>query len=177
MQDLIRSQNASKVNIVSDTSVSTLPEDRVACDGNSMSGHYRSDDSGIDSSIHHMSLQSFQNSTEVAEGWRCESYYSFDYFSEMESRDGCGDEVSLDTVETSRRKSKARSLIGVHDINGFRERHRRIKQTLSPVKVYRLSPKDAGSQTTPSKSGNRRSRLDRITSGSNIGAPPSFNHL
>lgn len=173
MQDLIRSQNASTVNIVPDMSVSTLPQDRFACDGNSILGYYqdiRGDDSGLDSSIHHMSFQSSSR--------RCESSYdSLDYFSEMESRDGFGDEVSLDNVQPSRRKSKGRSLIGVHDINGFRERHRRLKQSLSPVKVYKLSPKDAGSQTTPTTSRNRRSRLDKITSASDIGAPPSFNDL
>ena len=73
----------------------------------------------------------------------------------------------------------------------FRERHRRIKETLSPMKVYKFSPKDnaitlqrkSTRKTTPRekvlrRNGDIRSQLKRLASDSSIlSGPPSMNDI
>ena len=165
MQDLMRSQKVSKVRIVHDASVSSLPdEDRL------MGTSQHSGDSG-DGSCGDESRSSLLSSQE------------------LQLRDDvCShDSGSFHSSFTNTRTSSPGSLLG------FRERHRRLKQTLSPVKVYKWSPSCSNesmiSQRTPTilfsssseemvhqhRVDNLRSRLRRLSNDSNIiDGPPGL---
>mmetsp|Transcript_19162 Transcript_19162/g.41627 ORF Transcript_19162/g.41627 Transcript_19162/m.41627 type:complete len:183 (-) Transcript_19162:190-738(-) len=173
MQDLIRARNASEINIVHDNSMSMLP-----CKNGG--DYYTSmETSDLDVSMSSLLLH------DLKEGHLIDSDSSLHYFSgHFFADDSNSDEVLLDDVDV---RTKGRVLDdSAHEVDlglmlqGFRERHRRLKQTLSPVKVYQLSPTIIGShsQTTPTKSqikiDNQRSRLAKLATTSQIDGPPSL---
>lgn len=167
MQDLIRAQNASEVNIVHDVSVSSLPY---------RSGDFNGiDDFHLNSSLSSLSLDDLQECN------RKDSNNSLHYFSVEICADSSIDEVPFGE---NRRKGWLCTNEDAHGdeldlmLEGFRERHRRLKQTLSPVRVYKLSPGAAASQSTPTKSetqrDNQRSRLAIVATTSEISGLPSL---
>mmetsp|Transcript_25329 Transcript_25329/g.69823 ORF Transcript_25329/g.69823 Transcript_25329/m.69823 type:complete len:233 (-) Transcript_25329:2151-2849(-) len=167
MQDLIRAQNASEVNIVHDVSMSTLPYRIGECNG--MDGF------DLNSSMSSLALEDLQEFN------RKDNTGSLHYLSAEIHADSCSDEVP---VTENRSQGFLSACEGGHGdelglmLEEFRERHRRLKQTLSPVKMYKLSPREAVSQSTPTKyetkRGNQRSRLAFLATASEISGLPSL---
>jgi hypothetical protein len=173
MQDLMRAQNVSRVHIVHDASIAALPEHEDPLVGSSSISSYERD--------------SFSGDTESTSDTQTRSLTSMD----DSSSQGSGSFYS-ETAGSPCAASPGSSL----RLGGFRERHRRIKEILSPVKVYKWSPSHDGdiSQRTPtsahylsSPSGETalvmnqhgrddlRSRLVRLASDSNIiDGPPAL---
>ena len=157
MEDLMRSQNASEILIVSDASVSALPDEDFSCSFSDMSiGESPSPSPAASPALQfRKSMLQMQNS-----------------------------ERSLNYSHHSTRSCPVQSSPGNYDLGAFRKRHRRLKEMMSPVKVYRCSSSKKPSQVTPSSSekssptlyNNRtivhrddlRSRLTRLASDSSI---------
>ena len=117
----MRAQKASQVRIVHDASVASIPDEDPLL--GSCSHHTRMDIDAVDNdyATHRRSVCSL--SSELNPGERDILLVGLD----------------LDAPTTHSTRScgycvEARSLAG------FRERHRKLKETLSPVKIYRWSP-------------------------------------
>lgn len=160
IQELIRDRNAYDIKIVHDVSMSSLPF--CGDDDHSM------DASELDGSMSSLSLH------DLKECNHNDSNRSLDFFAEAID----GDFVNrIGERECSSNSGARGDDLGLM-LKSFRERHRRLKQTLSPVKVYQLSPTISGSQTTPTKNemkvDNQRSRLAILAKSSEICGPPSL---
>jgi len=156
MEDLMRSQNASEILIVSDASVSALPDEDFSCSFSDMDSIGESPSPAASPALQfRKSMLQMQNS-----------------------------ERSLNYSHHSTRSCPVQSSPSNYDLGAFRKRHRRLKEMMSPVKVYRGSSSKKPSQVTPSSSqktsptlyNNRttvhrddlRSRLTRLASDSSI---------
>ena len=175
MKDLMRAQKASEVRIVHDASISSLPDE------------HEQDSLFFASSISSGSQQICETGDTTA----LSSLFSLNVIQlhPQQQRDDCDDESSSECCETNNSSlcGTITTRPGNSCLVGFRERHRRIKETLSPVKVYRSSSYENGvgstcSQITPSSASsllsegdqhtgwadNLRSRLTTLASDSSI---------
>ena len=160
MEDLMRSQNASEILIVSDASVSALPDEDFSCSFSDM-GSIGESPSPSPAASPALQFRKSMLQTQNSES-----------------------SLSLNYSHHSTRSCPVQSSPSNYDLGAFRKRHRRLKEMMSPVKVYRCSSSKKPSQVTPSSSektsptlyNNRttvhrddlRSRLTRLASDSSI---------